>query len=80
VAKVWPGIERTPDVARRAACIVRRRIPVGSLENYRRLGWTDARLLSNFPSLRAVDLVHAWAYADAHRAEMDEEIRKNEAA
>ena len=80
VANVWPGIEKAPAVAGGAACIVRTRIPVWSLENYRRLGWTDARILSNFPSLRAVDLVHAWAYADAHRAEMDEEIRKNEAA
>jgi uncharacterized protein (DUF433 family) len=80
VANVWPGVEKTPSVAGGAACIVRTRIPVWSLESYRRLGWTDARILSNFPSLRAVDLAQAWAYVDGHRAEMDEEIRKNEAA
>jgi uncharacterized protein (DUF433 family) len=80
VANVWPGVERTPGVSGGAACVVRTRIPVWTLESYRRLGWTDARILTNFPSLRAADMVHAWAYADAHRAEMDEEIRKNEAA
>jgi len=26
------------------------------------------------------DLAHAWAYVDAHRQEIDEEIRRNESA
>ena len=74
----WPGIEKTPGVVGGAACVVRTRIPVWALDNYRRLGWTEARVLENFPTLRAVDLVNAWAYADAHLAEIEEEIRANE--
>jgi uncharacterized protein (DUF433 family) len=77
---VWPGIESTPGVCGGSACIVRTRIPVWTLEGYRRLGWTEAQLLQSYPPLRAADLVHAWAYVSAHLQEIDEEIRRNEAA
>ena len=80
IVGVWPGVERTPVIAGGAACIVRTRIPVWVLEGFRRLGSSDATILANYPTLRAADLVHAWAYADAHRAEMDEAIAENEAA
>lgn len=80
IVGVWPGIERTPGVCGGLACIVRTRIPVWVLEAFRRRGATDAQLLANYPTLRAADLVHAWAYADAHRAEIDEAIAENEAA
>jgi uncharacterized protein (DUF433 family) len=80
ISDTWPGIERTPGIAGGAACIVRTRISVWVLENYRRLGWTEAKLLANYPTLRAADLVHAWAYVDAHRQEIDEAIKENEAA
>ncbi len=78
LANTWPGIEKTPGVVGGAACIVRTRIPVWMLENYRRLGWTEARLLENYPTLRAVDLVNAWAYADAHKEEIEQAIKENE--
>jgi uncharacterized protein (DUF433 family) len=80
LANTWPGIERTPGVAGGEACIVRTRIPVWMLEQYRRLGWSEARLLDNYPTLRAADLVHAWAYVDAHRDEIERAIRDNETA
>jgi uncharacterized protein (DUF433 family) len=80
IGDTWPGIEKTPGVAGGSACIVRTRIAVWVLENYRRLGWTEARILDNYPTLRAADLVHAWAYVDAHRQEIDEAVRENEAA
>jgi uncharacterized protein (DUF433 family) len=80
LANTWPGIERTPSVASGDACIVRTRIPVWTLEQYRRLGWSEARLLDNYPMLRAADLVHAWAYVDAHRDEIERAIRDNETA
>jgi len=80
IANAWPGIEKTPDVAGGEACIVRTRITVWVLENYRRLGWSEARILENYPSLRAADLVNAWAYADTHRAEIDQAIQDNETA
>ena len=79
IGNVWPGVEKTPGVSGGAACIVRTRIPVWTLENYRRLGWSEAAILENFPSLRAADLVNAWAYADAHLEEIDMNIRANEA-
>lgn len=80
VGNAWAGIERTSGVSGGEACIVRTRIPVWTLENYRRLGWTEATLLENFPSLRAADLVNAWAYAEAHRDEVNQLIQANEAA
>jgi uncharacterized protein (DUF433 family) len=59
---------------------VRTRIPVWVLEGYRRLGWTEAKILASYPTLRAADLVHAWTYVDAHKQEIEEAIRQNEAA
>ena len=80
IADDWPGIEKREGVANGAACIVRTRIPVWTLESYRRQGWLEARILSNFPSLRSADLVNAWAYAEANKTEIDEAIEANEAA
>jgi uncharacterized protein (DUF433 family) len=74
------GIERSPVVCDGAACIAGTRIPVWVLEGYRRLGWTEERLLANYPTLRAEGLVRAWAYVDANRHEIDEAIARNEAA
>lgn len=80
VGNTWAGIEKTNGVVGGMACIVRTRIPVWTLENYRRLGWAEVTILENFPSLRAADLVNAWAYADAHAEEMDEAIKTNQGA
>jgi len=80
IINTWPGIEKTGDVAGGEACIVRTRIPVWSLDNYRRLGWSEATILENYPGLRAADLVNAWGYVDAHREEIDRAIQENEAA
>ena len=76
----WPGIDKTPGVSGGAACVSRSRIPVWTLEGYRRLGWRESRILDNFPTLRAADLANAWAYVAAHQDEIDEELRENEAA
>ena len=80
VGNAWAGIEKTIGVSGGEACIVRTRIPVWTLENYRRLGWKEVTLLENFPSLRAADLVNAWAYADAHVEEIDKALQGNEEA
>ena len=80
IGDAWPGIEKAPDVLGGAACVVRTRVPVFVLENYRRLGWTESKLLANYPTLRAADLVHAWAYVDSYRQEIDDAIARNEAA
>lgn len=74
------GIVKTTDVCGGAPRIVRTRIPVWVLERMRQLGVSEAEILRSFPTLRAEDLVHAWAYVDVHRAEIDEQIRANEEA
>jgi uncharacterized protein (DUF433 family) len=45
-----------------------------------RLGTSEADLLRSYPTLRAEDLANAWAYARAHREEIEREIAENEAA
>ena len=72
----WPGIEKTPGVQGGDACIVRTRIPVWTLEAYRRLGWDDERILASFPTLRPSDLFYAWLYVDGNRAEIDQALHE----
>lgn len=76
----FPGIESMPDVCGGEPRIVRTRIPVWVLEQARRLGVSEAGLLGSYPSLRAEDLTHAWAYARTHREEIERGIRDNEEA
>ncbi len=76
----FPGIESIPGVCGGEPCIVRTRIPVWVLVQGRRLGVSESDLLRSYPALRAVDLANAWAYARAHREEIEREIAENEAA
>ncbi len=76
-ARVFPGIERTPGVCGGSACIAGTRIPVWGLEEARRQGAGEVQLLLSYPILRAETLAHAWAYAETHRAEIEEDIREN---
>lgn len=73
-----PGIEKTPGICGGSARIAQTRIPVWTLEQYRRLGMSEAELLGIYPSLRAEDLANAWDYVREHTAEIDEDIRQNE--
>ena len=75
-----PGIDTDPAVCGGDACIVRSRIPVWLLAQARRLGSTEAALLAAYPTLRAEDLVNAWAYAQLRPEEIDEQIRAHESA
>jgi uncharacterized protein (DUF433 family) len=54
------------------------RIPVWTLEQYRRLGASEEQILSGFPSLRAADLVNAWSHVAEHPEEIELQIRENE--
>ncbi len=76
----FPGIESRPGVCGGEPCIVRTRIPVWVLEQARRLGTSEADLLRSYPTLRAEDIVQAWAYVRTHRVEIELEIRENEDA
>jgi uncharacterized protein (DUF433 family) len=76
----FAGIESTPGVCGGEPRIVRTRIPVWVLEQARRLGASEAELLGIYPSLRAEDLVNAWAYLRSNKDEIDRLIQENEAA
>lgn len=76
----FPGIESTPNICGGEPCIVRTRIPVWVLVQARNLGMSEAAILESYPTLRAEDLVNAWAFSRSHRQEIDQQIAENEAA
>lgn len=80
LSNTWQGIEKTPGVCGGDACIAGTRIPVWVLVEARRVGYTEADLLENYPTIAAADLVNAWAYADVYPEEIEQAIRENEAA
>ena len=80
MGQAFPGIEHTAGVSGGEACLLRTRIPVWVLVQARRLGSSESEILGAYPSLRATDLRNAWAYYDAHKAEIDRQITENEAA
>ena len=79
LGKAFPGIESTPGICGGEPCIVRTRIPVWLIQAGC-LGTSEADLLQSYPMLRAEDLTRAWAYASAHRKEIEEQILANETA
>ena len=78
MADQHPGIEFDPRVCGGSARIAGTRIPVWSLESWRRLGAGDEEILRNHPSLKPSDLVNAWRYVERHLHEIDREIEENE--
>jgi uncharacterized protein (DUF433 family) len=74
------GIESNPGVCGGEPCIVRTRVPVWDLEQAHRLGSSESGLLRCYPSLRAEDLVNAWAFVRANRTDIDRQILENEDA
>lgn len=80
LADQLPGIEFDPRVCGGSARIAGSRIPVWSLESWRRLGADDGEILRNHPSLQPSDLVNAWRYVERHKAEVEREIEENNAA
>jgi uncharacterized protein (DUF433 family) len=77
--KLTPGIEKTDGVMGGEACIAGTPIAVWILESYRRMGWSEARILENYPTLPAPDLVNAWEYVEANREEVARAIQEEEA-
>ena len=72
----FPGIDSRPDVCGGEPCIVRTRIPVWLLEQARRLGTSEQVVLAAYPSLRAEDLVNAWAYARSHAGDIESQFAR----
>lgn len=73
------GIEKTPGVCGGSACIAGTRITVWGLVEARRIGYSEAELLTSYPSLSATDIANAWAYAEVFSEEIETEIRENDA-
>lgn len=80
LGEAFPGIEGREGVCGGEPCIVRTRIPVWVLVRSRQLGMSEADILRSYPTLRAEDLVNAWAYFRAHRDEIEMQLRENEEA
>jgi uncharacterized protein (DUF433 family) len=76
----WQGISKTSEVMGGEACIRETRIPVWLLVSYSRLGLSEAKLLENYPTLSAHDLVNAWNYASAYPDEIEAAIARQEEA
>jgi uncharacterized protein (DUF433 family) len=76
----WQGIEKTPGVCGGEARIAKTRIPVWVLVDARHLGYSDADLLTSYPTITATDLANAWVYAEAHPDEIELAIKRNEVA
>lgn len=72
------GIVKTPGVVGGSAHLVRSRIPVWTLEAYRRRGLTIEKILENFPTIGRPDVVSAWTYATLHGSEIETDLRENE--
>lgn len=76
----WQGIEKTLGVCGGEAGIAKTRIPIWVLVEARRLGYSDADLLTSYPTITATDLANAWAYAEFHPNEIELAIERNEVA
>ena len=76
----FPGVEATPEICGGEPRIVRTRIPVWVLVQFKKLGASEVDLLRSYPTLRAEDLTNAWAYYRSHRDEIEQQILENETA
>jgi uncharacterized protein (DUF433 family) len=78
LAGLGSGIESTPGICGGDPRIAGTRIPVWTIEQYRRLGLSEGQILNAFPGLRATDLVNAWAYVASNADEIHRQILENE--
>jgi uncharacterized protein (DUF433 family) len=76
-ANSW--VQKTPGVCGGRACIRNTRVTVWGLVNSRRLGAADEQILANIVGVTPEDLRAAWDYYREHPAEIDDDIRANEA-
>lgn len=80
LSSTWQGIEKTRLVCGGEARIASTRIPIWVLVEARRIGYSDADLLTSYPTITATDLANAWVYASAHADEISKAIERNEVA
>src|SRR5262245_56214299 len=75
-----PRTVKTPDLCGGEGCVRDTRLTVSGLEEWRRLGWSDERILVEYPQLTPEDLAAAWAYVEQHPGEIEQAIRENQEA
>ena len=80
LSDIFPGIEKTPGICGGAARVSGTRLPVWSLVQARQMGYSDERLLHEYPTLRSSDLKNVWDYFEAHEEEIGGQIFENENA
>ena len=78
LSDIFPGIEKSPGICGGSARVAGTRIPVWSLVQAREMGYSDERLLYEYPTLRASDLQNVWVYFEAHTMEITSQIQENE--
>jgi uncharacterized protein (DUF433 family) len=74
---VGQGIEKKPGVCGGSACIAGTRITVWGLVESRQVGYSEADILTSYPTISATDLANAWAYAAIVPDEITAEIKEN---
>jgi uncharacterized protein (DUF433 family) len=72
--------EKTESILGGAARVARTRIPIWTLEKYRRLGATETQLREVYPTLRSIDIEAAWAYVALNVDKIEKDIAENDAA
>ena len=80
LSDIFPGIEKTPGICGGVARVSGTRLPVWSLVQARQMGYSDDRLLGEYPPLRTSDLQNVWAYFEARAEEIEAQIFENENA
>ena len=71
----YPNVTRDRSVQGGAAVLRGTRVPVRAIAFYWRAGENEERILRAFPQLTLDTLAEAIRYYEAHRAEIDEELR-----
>jgi uncharacterized protein (DUF433 family) len=75
---VMPGIEKTPGVCGGSARLGGSRMPVWLLEEMRRTGTSESKILEGYPWLDLQKLQQAWNYIAAYPEEIEQEIARNQ--
>ena len=68
------------DVMGGDACIRNTRIPVWMVVRYKQSGYSDERILANYPGLTASDLIATWDFYTANSERVESERRSHEEA
>ena len=71
-------IQKTPGVCGGRACVGDTRIPVWTLIGFLRQGASDEDMIRAYPALTVDHLNLVREYYEAHRAEIDHDIREQE--